>query len=75
MWLTIKLLYTTRYATPMYAFKRVVGHNGKAVLLAVNLGVTDFCGATVSHPYITITPLPRHTAESLILTTKVSYIG
>ena len=31
----------------MYAFKRVVGHNGKAVLLAVNLGVTDFCGATV----------------------------
>ena len=47
MLLTIKLLYTMRYATPMYAFKGFVGYNGKAVLLAVNLGVTDFCGATV----------------------------
>ena len=51
MWLTIKLLYTMRYETPIYAFKRFGGYNGKAVLLAVNLGVTDFCGATVGlHP-------------------------
>jgi hypothetical protein len=38
VWLTIKLLYITRYATPLSAFRRWVGYNRKAVLLAVNLG-------------------------------------
>ena len=36
--LKIKLLYTTRYVTPLKTLKGLVGYNRKAVLLAVNLG-------------------------------------